>query len=105
MHPIVRTYFVMKTLLHITATVDQPDLLKDLVEKLAWRRNDVIISDPASPFKAFYTSSTEAYVSGSLAVEGLDEEMVNIPFITCFAFTCIRPANGDYKLVWSQSLS
>jgi hypothetical protein len=96
----------MKKALHITATLDQPGLLEDMVEKLAYRHYDFGYSQTTVPplLKAIETSSTETYVSGTVAV--LDnEERINMPFITCFLFTCIKEKDRSYKLAWGASLS
>ena len=107
----------MKPSFHITATVDQPDLLKNLVEKLAYRRSDGDFyrsgkenqtSNISSTETFVNTSSTEAYISGNIGLEffnGLENEQVHIPFITCFVFTCKRSESDPYELAWSQSLS
>jgi hypothetical protein len=96
----------MKKALHITATLDQPALLEDMVEKLAYRRYDFGYSQTTIPpsLKAIESSSTETYVSGTVGV--LDnEDIINMPFITCFLFTCIKEKDESYKLAWSASLS
>ncbi len=107
-HLIYRTdNSVMKGSLHITATVDQPDLLKDLVEKLACKRNDTRLSYSRER-KLIETSSTEAYVSGTVELDfcnGVNDEKINVPFITCFLFTCKRSGLQGYELAFSQSLS
>ena len=103
-----KEFLKMKTSYHITATVDQPDLLRNLVEKLAYRRYDGQKRSIPKERAIFDTSSTEAYVSGTI---GLDfdnptgQESLNIPFITCFLFTCIKFPGSPYKLAWSNSLS
>lgn len=96
----------MNRLLHISTTVDQPDLLEDMVEKLAYKRNDIGYSKEHLPdsHKALETSSTETYISGTLAIEANDE-VIHMPFITCFLFTCTRGAEDPYRLTWSASLS
>jgi hypothetical protein len=107
-HHIYRTaHLVMKGSLHITATVDQPDLLKDLVEKLACKRNDTNLSYSRER-RLIETSSTEAYVSGTVELDfGIDmnNEKINVPFITCFLFTCKKAGMLGYELAFSQSLS
>ena len=100
----------MKHVLHITATLDQPELLENLVEKLASRRYDIGYSRETVPqdWQAVETSSTETYVSGTLSFSGLtnnDDTAVNIPFITSMLFTCIKGKEDDYRLLWSSSLS
>ena len=100
----------MKKSLHITTVLDQPDLLENLVEKLADRRYDIGYSNEIVPheWQAIETSSTETYVSGTVGlVDEIsdDNEPINMPFITCFLFTCIKGKEKPYKLAWSSSLS
>lgn len=104
--------FVMKQNLQISAAFDQPEFLQNLVEKLAYRRYEFGFSKMGMPkgLKALETSSTEAYVSGSVGFEipsedGEESEKINMPFITCFLFTCIKGQGDPYKLIWSTSLS
>jgi hypothetical protein len=100
----------MNRVLHITATLDQPELLENLVEKLASRRYDIGYAREIVPqeWQAVETSSTETYISGTLAFSGLmndDDVSINIPFITSMLFTCIKGTEDDYRLLWSSSLS
>jgi len=100
----------MNRALNITATLDQPELLENLVEKLASRRYDIGYSREKVPqeWQAIETSSTETYVSGTLSFSGLvsnDDVLVNMPFITSMLFTCIKGKEDDYRLLWSSSLS
>ena len=101
----------MKKTLQISASFDKPDFLEDLVEKLAYRRNENGYSRVKVPkgLKALETSSLEAYVSGDVTISGIDgkknDERINMPFISCFFFTCIREKNKDYDLTWAMSLS
>jgi hypothetical protein len=96
----------MKTPLRITATLDKPALIEDMVEKLADRRTDIGYSNALVPLelKAIDTSSTETYVSGTVALND-DDDSINMPFITCFLFTCIKGKEKPYKLEWVSSLS
>jgi hypothetical protein len=100
----------MNKILQITATLDQPELLESLVEKLASRRCDIGYSREMVPqdWQAVETSSTETYVSGTLSFGGVtndEDASVNVPFITSMLFTCIKGKENDYKLLWSSSLS
>jgi hypothetical protein len=97
---------VMKKPLKITATLDKPTLIEDMVEKLADRRVDVGYSNALVPqeLKAIDTSSTETYVSGTVGLNDNDDS-INMPFITCFLFTCIKGKEKPYKLEWVSSLS
>lgn len=92
--------------LYITAVLDQPGLLESLVEKLAYRRYDLGFSHAIvpRPFKALETSSAETYVSGTVSL-AINDEIIAMPFITCFLFTCLKEKSGDYKLGWGSSLS
>jgi hypothetical protein len=96
----------MKNSLHITAIFDQPGFLESLVEKLADRRYDIGYSKVLVPknSEAIEISSTETYTSGTVAIDENDE-LINMPFITRFLFTCTKNENEPYKLAWSASLS
>ncbi|MGZ8556742.1 MAG: hypothetical protein ACXWWC_00335 [Chitinophagaceae bacterium] len=96
----------MKKDLYISTSFDQPVFLEDFVEKLAYRHYDIGYSNAIVPHdgQALETSSTETYVSGTLALEEKGE-LINMPFITCFLFTCTKAKDESYKLTWSSSLS
>jgi len=96
----------MKRPLQITAVLDKPDLIEDLVEKLADRRVDIGYSNAAVPveLKAVDTSSTETYVSGTVGIR-YNQEIINMPFITCFLFTCMKEKEKAYHLEMASSLS
>ena len=98
--------FIMKQILHIEADFDKPELLKSMVEKLVMRRNESNNSNQVSPFqhKALETSSTEAYVCGSVSLND-DETVIKMPFESSFIFTCIKGSNKLYEVTWSMSLS
>ena len=102
----------MKQNLHISASFDQPEFIQNLVERLAYGRYELGFSKQAMPrgLKAIETSSTETYVSGTIALDfpsdtETGEEHINMPFITCFLFTCIKGKSDPYQLIWSSSLS
>ena len=98
----------MNKLLNIAAVLDQPDLLENLVEKLATRHYDIGFSSQLVPenWCAVETSSTETYVSGTLQLASADNDLlINMPFITSMLFTCIKNNKTDYRLLWSSSLS
>jgi len=96
----------MKKDLHISTSFDQPDLLEDLVEKLAGRRYDIGFARERMPlnFEALETSSTETYTSGTISFTDNDED-INMPFITSFLFTCIKGKDNEYRLTWASSMS
>ncbi len=96
----------MNNSIHITAMLDEPELLDFMVERLAYRRTDIGYGNQKVPenTEALETSSTTIYLSGTVAVAEQDEQ-VNMPFITSFLFTCIKGTDGIYKLAWSSSLS
>jgi len=100
----------MKKDLTITATLDQPDLLESLVQRLAGRRYDIGYLREIVPqnWQPVEVSSTETYVSGTLSFSnrsGKSHDLLNIPFITSFLFTCIKVQDDEYRLLWSCSLS
>ena len=96
----------MNNLIHIAATLDQPDLLENMIEQLAYRRYDLGFGHQKVPVdsEALETSSSSIYLSGTVALKEGDEQL-NIPFITNFLFTCVKGDDGIYKLAWSTSLS
>jgi predicted secreted acid phosphatase len=98
---------VMKKALHISAALDQPELLENMVEKLAYRRYEMGYGKEKMPkgWEADETSSTEAYVSGTVEFSYNEDEKIRMPFITCFLFTCAHGNKEPYKLNWSMSLS
>lgn len=102
----------MKKHLHISAAFDQPEFVQNLVERLAYRRYELGFGNEKMPpgFKALETSSTETYVSGTMVIDfpvdtKTGEERINMPFITCFLFTCIKGKTDPYQLIWSSSLN
>ena len=101
----------MKRNLHISASFDQPEFVQDLVQQLAYRRYEFGFDKAPMPkgLKALETSSTETYVSGTIELEFASNnevaERINMPFITCFNFTCIKGKTEPYQLIWSQSLN
>jgi hypothetical protein len=82
----------MNKSLTITATLDQPDLLEDLVEKLAQRKDDAGFSNP------------EVFVSGTMGIAD-DDTHFDIPFVTRFVFTCFEEGDDTYYLACGASLS
>ena len=96
----------MKKSLHITAIIDQPDFLEDIVEKLALRHTGFGHNDHKLPGnrETLETSSTETYVSGTMVMEDQGEP-IHMPFITPFLFTCVKQSEDTYSLEWGISLS
>jgi hypothetical protein len=90
----------------ITATFDESGFLGNLVEKLADRRNDPGYSfEKVQPgWLAIETSSLEAHVSGDIILAD-KKDLIKMPFVTCFLFTCTKRRRGEYKLTWANSLS
>ena len=97
----------MKQNLHISASFEQPEFVQNLVERLAYRRYELGYSKQHIPrgLKALETSSTETYVTGTMAIDMPGEERINMPFITCFMFTCIKGKTDPYQLIWSASFN
>ena len=96
----------MNKSLSITTILTEPDLLINLVEKLAWRRSDYRKGKMKLPknLKLVETSSIETYVNGTVAFAG-EGDTINMPFITCFMFTCTKVKDGSFKLTYGASLS
>ena len=90
----------------IIATLEEPDLLQILVEKLAECNVDIGYSlQQVQPgWKAIETSSLEVLASGGIDVSDKNDSK-HTSFVTSFLFTCIKPTKGKYNLTWSHSLS
>ena len=93
----------MKKDLHLTASIDKPEILENIIEQLATRR----YGKAAVPqtWQALETSSIETYVSGRIEFDYNETQRIRIPYITCFLFSCTKEKNGPYDLTWSFSLS
>ena len=90
----------------ISVTFDGAPLLKNMVEKLAYCRDDRGFSKEAMPegWQALDATTIEAYVGGCIAIEELDE-YVALSYTTCFSFTCTKAVGGNNRLCWVNSLS
>ena len=93
-------------LLSVSVTIDEAPLLKNLVEKLAHRRQDLGFGCQQVPegWRAVETSSLEAYISGCMDIQG-SSEYIALSYTTCFSFTCIKVFGGENSLAWINSLS
>jgi hypothetical protein len=92
--------------LGVSVTVDESPMLKDLVEKLAYRRTDIGYANEPMPsgWQAVETSSIEAFVSGCMDILEIGEH-ISLSYTTCFSFTCTKLAGGENTLSWTSSLS
>lgn len=92
--------------LAITAILAEPHILRNLVEQLATRRYDIGYShEKVEPgWRTIETSSIEAHVSGDTNISS-GNSLTQIPFTTCFLFTCIKGKKQRYALTWVRSLS
>ena len=101
----------MNKSLHISTSFDQPGLLENMVKKLLNRRHDYGITSLGMPpgLDAIDSASTEAYVSGTIDFNYLNNEskenFIKMPFITSFHFTCIKTIKNKTRLAWCNSLS
>ena len=96
----------MKNSLQIIAIIDQPELLEDKIEQLAYRHHDTGygMQNIRANRIALETSSIETHISGNVVMNNPDEQ-ISMRFITCFVFTCLKRKGSVYKLEWSSSLS
>jgi hypothetical protein len=90
----------------IHATLEEPNLLQILVEKLAECNLDFgyCFKQVQPGWKAIETSSIEVMVSGGIHLSNKNE-LLDIPFITSFMFTCTKTAKEKFDLTWSYSLN
>ncbi len=96
----------MKKLLTITTKVDQPEFIEKLVERLASNHIDMGYGSnkTTGEWQPIETSTTDIYLGGTVELM-MENEQLNIPYITNFLFTCLKNKAGMYKLEWSSSLS
>ena len=97
----------MKKDLHLTASVDKPEVLENIIEQLATRRYDIGYGWAIVPndWQAIDTSSIETYISGRVEFDYNETQRIRVPYITCFLFSCMKEKNNPYDLKWSFSLS
>ena len=97
----------MNKILHISASLDQPEFLEDLVERLAYPRYEsrYIKAWVPKPWQAIETSTTETYISGTVEIAFNEAESIRMPFITCFVFVCKKGKDDPYKVNWSLSFN
>lgn len=95
----------MEKSLHITAIIDHPGFLEDIVEKLALRHTDDYNNNkqPGNG-ETLDTSSTQTYVSGTMVID-YEGQHINMPFVTNFLFTCVKRSEDTYSLEWGISMS
>jgi len=96
----------MKKLLTIITKVDQPEFIENLVERLACNHADMGYGSgkQTGEWKPVETSSTEIYLGGTVELM-MEDEQLNIPYVTNFIFTCIKRKDGCYKLELGCSLN
>lgn len=97
----------MKKKLHITTSFDQPELLQNMVEKLAYRKpcQGNGIQKRMGDWQLVDTSGIEKYVSGTVELCFGKNQKIKMPFITSFLFSCTKEKNNPYRLNWCMSLS
>ena len=90
----------------ITATLLMPDLLCNIVERLADRHydNGYILEKVHQGWKAIDTSSIEVFASGEINIFS-ETDPIHIGFDSSFLFTCTKEKGENYILHWSSSLS
>ncbi|HVT86980.1 MAG TPA: hypothetical protein VHD35_17385 [Chitinophagaceae bacterium] len=96
---------IEKSTVAVSAYLEEPGVLQNLVEKLARREEDGFdFESLACEWQPITTSSLEGYANGDLVLSD-EKEMINSLFDTCFLFTCTRVKNRNYNLTWVCSLS
>ncbi len=90
----------------IIATLEDPDMLQVLVEKLAECNVDIgySLKQVQPGWKAIDTSSIEVLASVGIQFSN-EKDSARTSFVTSFLFTCIKSTKGKYDLTWSHSLS
>ena len=97
---------IENSVIAIATSLAEPRLLRSLVEKLADRRYDIGYSfeKVQAGWQAIETSSIEAHVSGDINL-ATETDLIDMPFATCFLFTCTKGRWLNYNLTWINSLS
>jgi hypothetical protein len=98
----------MNNHLNISAVLDEPMLLTEIIEKLAsCKKAHQFSREIVHPeWKSINTTTTEVFVSGTVALAVKNNMApVSMPFNSNFLFTCIREKKGGFKLEWGLSLS
>lgn len=90
----------------ITATLEEPNLLQILVEKLAECNLDLgyCFKEMQPGWEAIETSTIEVMVSGGIHLSN-KKKLIDTPFVTSFMFTCTKSAKKKFDLTWSYSLN
>jgi hypothetical protein len=96
----------MKKDIRLTTWVEEPEVLENIIEKLALRRNDMGYGNASVPSSwiALETSSVETFMAGWVEYDFNETQRIRIPYITCFLFSCKKEKNEEYELSWSFSL-
>ena len=92
----------------VRTSVSAKKVLKEMIEILATRKSDFRINTTTAELLSNHnnieSSTVEGYLSGdNQFCEGKD--VISMPYLTSFCFTCLRTRNTDYQLVWGISLS
>ena len=98
----------MNNHLNISAVLDEPTLLTEIIEKLAsCKQADKFSREIIHPeWKSINSTSTEVFVSGTVALAVKNNTApVSMPFNSNFLFTCIKEKKSGFKLEWGISLS
>ncbi len=89
----------------VSAFLEEPAILQNLVEKLARRdEDDLSFESLTGEWKPILSSSLEGYANGDLVMSD-EKDLINSLFDTCFIFTCTRERKKNYRLAWVCSLS
>ena len=90
----------------VTTYLEEPNMLQILVEKLAECNCGLDYSLKQLPpdWQTIEISSIEAFVSGHIILSG-ENDLVEIPFVNSFLFTCTKSTKNYFNLTWSSSLS
>ena len=90
----------------VTAYLEEPNMLQILVEKLAECNCGFgcSLQQLAPDWQTIEVSSIEAFVSGRIILSG-EKDLLEMPFVNSFLFTCTKSAKSQFNLTWSRSLS
>ena len=90
----------------IKTCIDQPILLQQMVEKLAYGKTGYFgFASGLKEWHSVQTTDIEKYISGTICYTEAGQESLRVPFITSFLFCCIRQKNKAYSMNWNMSFS
>ena len=94
----------MKKLLNITASIQRPELMKEIVEQLVAGQDHSYSNIIVNEWKEMGTACVESYINAEISFSQGEEE-ISMPFTTGCYFVCTSKNSGKYEVSWLIPLS